>query len=128
MKSMTRMLRSLPTSLGLDGARSADQPSKSLPDGRLASGLKLEFHKSSLETVLNYLRKSAGLIIHVSSNVKMERTVDLWRDEPVTTAEALVLLKQVLIEKGCTLIQKGRLLSIIRSQDVKKNWILLPEL
>ena len=150
MKGMTRMLRigldehrsfrvvqgmngmdrdrSFPTSPGLDAARLAEQRSQHLPDGQLVSGLRLEFNESSLETVLNYLRESAGLIIHVSSNVKMERTLDLCRDEPVSAAEALVLLKQALIEKGCTLIQKGRLLSIIRSQDVKKHWILLPEL
>jgi hypothetical protein len=63
--------------------------------------------RSSLESVLNYLRESAGLIIHVSSNVQMDCTVDLWRDQPVSTVEALVLLKQVLTEKGCTLIPKG---------------------
>jgi hypothetical protein len=60
--------------------------------------------------------------------VQTERAVDLCRDQPVSTAEALVLLKQVLIEKGCALIQKGSLLSVIRSQDMKKHCIPLPEL
>ena len=128
MKSMTQTVSSFAASPGLNGARPAVEESNSLPYCRLASGLRLEFHKASLGSVINYLRDSAGLLIHVSSNVQMERPFDLSRDQPVSTAEALVLLKQVLIEKGCTLIQKGPLYSIIRSQDVKKNCIPLPEL
>jgi hypothetical protein len=58
----------------------------------------------------------------------MEATLDLWRDQPLSAADALSLLKQVLIEKGCMLIPKGPLFSVIRSQDVKKNCIPLPEL
>ena len=56
----------------------------------------------------------------------MERKVDLWHDQPVNRADALLLLKQALIEKGCMLIQRGSLFSIIRSQDAKKNYIPLP--
>jgi hypothetical protein len=128
MKSMTQTVYSFADGPSLNGARPADQESSGLPHCRLATGLRLQFHKASLGSVLNYLREAAGLMIHVSSNVQMERSVDLCRDQPVNTAEALVLLKQVLIETGCALIQKGSLLSIIRSQDLKKHCIPLPEL
>jgi hypothetical protein len=128
MKSMMQWARSFPAGLGTKGARAADHRSHRLSECRLPSDLRLEFRKASLGSVLTYLRESAGLIIHVNSNVKMDPTLDLWRDQPVSTADALALLKQVLIEKGCTLIPKGPLFNIIRSQDVKKNSIPLPEL
>ena len=93
-----------------------------------SAGLRLEFQEASLGSVLSYLREAAGLSIHVSSNVQMERTLDLWCDKPVSRAEALALLDQVLTEKGCTLVPKGSLFNIIRSQDVKKTCIPLPAL
>jgi hypothetical protein len=123
MKTMRQRVNSF-----LSGTRPADQQSKGPIDGGQRSDLRLKFHKASLRTVLKYLRESAGLIIHVSSNVPIEPSLDLWCDEPVSTADALLLLKQVLIEKDCALISKGPLFSIIRSQDVKKNCIPLPEL
>ncbi len=97
-----------------------------LSDGRPDAGLKLDFRKVHLETVLDHLHKSAGLIIHITSNVQTEATVDLCHDRPVTTSEALMLLKKVLVGIGCTLVQKGPIFSVIRSQDVKKHYIPLP--
>jgi type II secretory pathway component GspD/PulD (secretin) len=93
---------------------------------RTDSGVKLEFTKARLDTVLDYLRESTGLWIHIRPEVALERTVDLWHDEPLSVADALAMLKQALIKKGCTLVQKGRMLNIIRSQDVKKHCIPLP--
>jgi hypothetical protein len=93
-----------------------------------SNDLRLEFQEASLGTVLRYFREEAGLMIHASSNVPMERTLDLWCDRPVSRAEALALLDQVLAAKGCTLIPRGPLFSIIRSQDVKKTCIPLPAL
>ena len=56
-----------------------------------------------------------------------EHTIDLWQDEPLSAAaEALLLLKRVLVDMGCTLIRKGALFNIIRSQDVKKHYVPLP--
>jgi hypothetical protein len=126
MNSMTQAVDSFPTIPVQCGTRPADQPSNHPRDHRRASDLRLEFHKTSLGTLLNYFRETVGLLIHASSSVPMERKVDLWHDQPVNRADALLLLKQALIEKGCMLIQRGPLFSIIRSQDAKKNYIPLP--
>jgi hypothetical protein len=95
---------------------------------RKDSTLKLNFRDARLGTVLNYLRQSAGLIIHTRTNLFAEPRVDLWRDEPVSATEAIALLKQVLIKQGCLLIQRGRLFSIIGDADLKKTCIPLPSL
>ncbi len=92
------------------------------------STLKLDFHNARLETVLNYLRESAGLIIHARSNVQMEPTVDLCHEHPVSPHDALVLLKEVLVEKGWMLFQRGPLFNIISQRDLKKNCIPLPSI
>lgn len=90
--------------------------------------LKLTFQQANLGNVLRYLQESAGLIIHVSSNVPVDHPVDLCQEQPVSPDEALNLLKQALSEKGCALVKKGSLFNIIPSQDVKKHFIPLPRL
>src|SRR5260221_78287 len=125
MTSLKEEVELLPTShsQSLEVARRTVPPSH---DPCKGSGLKLEFRKAPLETVVNYLRETAGWIIHVRPNALIERTVDLWHDQPVDTADALVLLKRVLTETGCIVVQNGRRLNIISREDVKKNWIPLP--
>jgi hypothetical protein len=88
--------------------------------------LRLEFRKARLDTVLDHFRSSGGIIIHAKPNVATERSVNLTCDQPVSTAEALSLLKRALVEMGCTLIQKGGLFVVIKSQDVKKHFVPLP--
>lgn len=105
-----------------------DRRDHCLPDGRSHVILKLDFRGARLDTVLDYFHESAGLIIHVNPDVRVERKVDLWRDQPVGKTEALELLNQALTKDGCTLIQKGSVFSVISSKDVKKHWIPLPVL
>lgn len=88
--------------------------------------MKLHFRSARLDTVLDHLHDCAGVFIHANSNVPTEHTIDLWQDEPVSAAEALSLLKRVLVNMGCTLIRKGALFNIIRSQDLKKHYVPLP--
>ena len=90
------------------------------------SGLQLQFRQASLDSVLNYLRDAAGFIIHVKPNVPVTPPVDLWHEEPLQPAQAVNLLREDLTRKGCAIIQRGRWLSVIRSQDLKKSWIPLP--
>lgn len=99
-----------------------------LPDDRSHTDLKLEFRGVRLDTVLDYFHESAGLIIHVKPDVSVERKVDLWRGQPVSKAEALVLLNEVLSKGGCTLIQKGSVFSVVSNKDLKKQCIPLPVL
>lgn len=105
-----------------------DRRNNCLPDGRSHTDLKLDFRGARLETVLDYFHQSAGMIFHVKPNVPMERRVDLRREQPVSKAEALELLNQVLSEDGCTLIRKGSVFNVVSSKDVKKHWIPLPVL
>lgn len=88
--------------------------------------VNLNFRNVRLETVLDHLHQSAGLPIAIKGNVQMERTIDLWHDQPVTLAEALSLLRQRLMALGCTLIQKGAVFSIIGIEEAKKTCIALP--
>ena len=74
------------------------------------AGVKLHFRSARLDTVLDHLHDCAGVFIHANSNVPTEHTIDLWQDEPVSAAEALSLLKRVLVDMGCTADTKGRAL------------------
>ena|SRR5436190_14422100 len=94
--------------------------------GRPASGLRLNFRNAPLRTVLNYLRDATDLSIEVEPNVEVERTINLWNDEPLSKEDSLLLLKQALNEKGFVAIQKGSMLAIIRDEDAKKYCIPLP--
>ena len=88
--------------------------------------LKLDFRRVRLDTVLDQFYRSAGLIIRAKANVHTGCMIDLCHEQPVSAPEALALLKKVLVEMGCTLVQKGPLFSVIRSQDLKKHCIPLP--
>jgi len=124
MYSITRKERSL----GRDSLPAGEQKDSKPPESEAGAGLKLDFRRARLETVLDHLHKSAGLWIQVKSNVPAEGTMDLCHNEPVSRAEALSLLKKALCQMGCTLIRKGAIFSVIRSEDVKKNCIPLPAL
>jgi hypothetical protein len=99
-----------------------------LPDDTAipVSGLRLNFRNAPLKTVLNYLCDAADLSIEVEPNVEIDRTINLWNDEPLTKQDSLLLLKQALNEKGFVAIQKGPMLAIIRGVDAKKHRIPLP--
>jgi hypothetical protein len=71
----------------------------------------------TLAAVLDYVAQATGLIIRVKSNVDVNCTVD-WDHQTLNSEEAPVLLKQALNQKGYTAIPRGRMLTILRSQDV----------
>ncbi len=95
---------------------------------KLRSGLRLQFRQTPLYTVLNYLHEAAGFIIQVKPNVSVAPTVDVWHDKTVEPTEAVDLLKKALVKKDCAVIQRGRALNIMRTQDLKKTWIPLPQI
>jgi len=100
-----------------------------LPDNNLpAAGLCLNFRNVPLRTVLNYLCDEADFTIQVESNVEIERTIDLWNDKPLNKEDSLLLLKQALSQEGYMAIRKGRMVTIMQGQDVKKHRIPLPKL
>ncbi len=126
MKNMMQETTPFPARADLDRAPGPAEQPASRAGSRLGTDLKLEFRRAPLCRVLEYLRQTTGLIIRVGRGVQVEHAVDLCHHQPVATAEALFLLKQVLAESDCTIIQRGSLLNIIRSQDLKKTWIALP--
>ena len=89
----------------------------SIPD----KTLRLNFRGVPLEMVLNYMSDAAGFIIHPKVDVKGKVTV--WSDKPLTKEESVTLLKQVLNENGYTAIQDDRILTILKTEDAKKNAI-----
>ncbi|MDB6068238.1 MAG: putative type secretion system protein [Pedosphaera sp.] len=84
-------------------------------------GLRMNFRGVTLETVLSYMSKAAGFIIHPTSSVDVKGKVDVWSEQPLSKDEAVALLKQILNENGYTAIQDGRTLTIVRSEDAKRK-------
>lgn len=85
--------------------------------------LRLNFRNAPLQMVLDHISDIAGFQVDVKSNVAVNDKVDIQSKQPVSHDEALNLLKQVLHEHGCTLIQNGRKLAIMRTQEAKKSYI-----
>lgn len=100
-------------------------PQKVNRTGDFAPGqtLRLKFRNTPLRKVLGYLSKSVGLMIDVQPNVAVDERVDAFSDQPLSHDEALNLLEKILHEQGCTLIQNGRTLAIMRTEDAKKSYI-----
>ncbi|MDB6066292.1 MAG: gspD 1 [Pedosphaera sp.] len=86
-------------------------------------GLRMNFRGVSLETVLTYMSKAAGYVIHPTRNVDVRGKVDVWSDQPLSKEEAVTLLKQILNENGYAVIQDGRMLTILPNAEAKKNGI-----
>src|SRR5213080_4179000 len=78
------------------------------------AGLRLNFRKAPLQSILNYLHETTDLAIQVEANVEIQRRIDLWEDEPVDKQEAIHLLAQALDEEGYTAIHRPGTLAIIR--------------
>jgi hypothetical protein len=97
-------------------------------DASLRPELRLEFRQAPLRNVLRYLSDAAGVVINAQPNVPLHGEVDLWRDEPVDSQEAISLLRRSLGKQDCTVLQRGRFLKIIKRKDLKKCRIPLPSL
>jgi type II secretory pathway component GspD/PulD (secretin) len=85
--------------------------------------LRLNFCNVPLKTVLDYIGNAAGFLVEVKSNVAVNDKVDIRSKQPLSHDEALDLLERVLHKRGCTLVQNGRRLSIMRTEDAKKTYI-----
>ena len=86
-------------------------------------GLRFNFRGVRLEMVLNYLSTAAGFIIHIKPGVDVKGEVNAWSNQPLSKEEAVSLLKQALSENGYTAIQDGRTLTVLRTEDSKKNYL-----
>ena len=92
------------------------------------AGLRLDFRGVPLQHVFDYFSNAAGVFIHVKPNVDVWTPVDAFHTDHLSRQEALELLQHVLNKNGCTAIQDGKKLTVIRSEDVKKSYIPLPSM
>jgi len=97
-------------------------------EGTRTIGLRLDFRGAPLRSVLGYFQDAAGLPIEVARAVEIERSIELWHDEPVSKEEAIRLLKQALDGQGYAAVNKSGMLAIIPRQEAKKHYIPLPKL
>jgi len=95
-------------------------------EGFETAGLRLDFRGVPLQHVFDYISNAAGVFIHVKPNVDVWAPVDAFHADQLNRQEALELLQDVLNKNGCTAIQDGKKLTVIRSEDVKKSCIPLP--
>ena len=110
----------LKPTLSSEFARSSDD------GGFETAGLRLDFRGVPLQHVFDYFSNAAGIFIHVKPNVDVWTPVYAYHGDQLTRQEALDVLQDVLNKNGCTAIQDGKKLTVIRSEDVKKSCIPLP--
>ena len=81
-----------------------------------------------IENVLNYLRDAAGFAIAIKPNVPFTQSQHREVGEPENEEQALTLLRQAMTGIGCTVLRKGRLLTIVTAHEAKKHFLPLPTL
>jgi general secretion pathway protein D len=85
-----------------------------------AQRIQMNFRGASLDTVLDYLSQTLGLVIFKETNV--DGQIDVWSHQPLTQEEAINLLNTVLHEKGYTAVRNDRILTIVqRDAALQKN-------
>lgn len=90
-------------------------------DFAAGKGLRMNFRQVPLDLVLNYMSKAAGFVIRTGKNVNVTGKVDVWADQPLSKAEAVTLLKQIMSDNGYAVLENGRFLTIIPTIEAKKN-------
>jgi type II secretory pathway component GspD/PulD (secretin) len=84
-------------------------------------GLRMTFKDVQLSAVLDYMSKAAGFTIKPKPGLSINGKVTVWNDSPLTKEEAVDLLKHVLSDNGYTVIQDGKILTIISTFEAKKS-------
>ena len=82
----------------------------------------------TLEAILHYLCNTAGYDIRVKPNVPMRESRHRRVGRAASEQEALCLLRQAAAGMGCTVLRKGRRLTVLTAHDAKKECVPLPAL
>ncbi len=82
--------------------------------------VKLNFQDALLQTVLEYLSDTAGLMI-VSDETLSSNRVTVISRQPITLTEAVSLINSILKEKGLTTVLTGKTLKVVTLTNVKKE-------
>jgi hypothetical protein len=95
--------------------------------GRAAPPSNCFYHRSDdAQPVLQFLRDVAGFVIDVRPKVPVE-TLKFARHLRLTSEQyALALLHDELATAGCTVLQRGRTLTILTLDEAKKAYMPLP--
>ena len=86
------------------------------PEGK---GIRLQFVDASLETVLNYMSKAAGFVIH--PEVSLSGRVTVTAAQPLSKDEALQVVENALADNGYAVIAEGNILTIRSAAEVKRT-------
>ncbi len=85
----------------------------------LGEGLRLDFRDAQLDDVLSYLSRAAGFVVYIRPGVRVDGKVNVRSEQPLTRNEAVELLKTVLSDHGCSVIQDGRTLTLVNTTDIR---------
>jgi general secretion pathway protein D len=82
--------------------------------------IKLNFQDAPLQTVLEYLSETAGLMI-VSDEPLVNGRITVISREPILLDEAVSLINSILKEKSLTTVLTGKTLKVVTLQNAKKE-------
>lgn len=88
------------------------------PEFPPGEGLRLDFRDAKLDEVLGYMSQAAGFVIYFKPGVRVDGTVTVLSEQPLSKEEAVNLLKTVLSDHGCSVIQNGRTLTLVNTVDI----------
>lgn len=104
-------------------AEAARPPVPKEPVKRVTSdtekGMKLNFRGVPLEMVLNYFAEAAGYTI--VPKVDIRGRVDVWSEDPLTKAEAIDVLNNVLSRNGYAAYLTGRTLNVVNKDEMRQK-------
>ena len=100
------------------GASAQDVITNNDTDFPPGQGLRLDFHDAPLEQVLTYMSQAAGFVVYFRPGVSVDARVNLISQQPLSKAEAVELLKSVLSDHDCSVIQNGRTLTLVKTADM----------
>ncbi len=86
------------------------------PEGK---GIRLQFVDASLETVLNYMSKAAGFVIH--PEVSLSGRVTVTAAQPLSKEEALQVVENALADNGYAVIAENNILTIRSAAEAKRT-------
>ena len=86
-----------------------------VPPAEAEEGIRFNFRDVPLQTILDYLSKSAGFAIVLDAEVS--GTVNVISHQLLSDDEAVQLLNSVLYDRGFTAVRNGRVLRIVSSDQ-----------
>ena len=101
-------------------AAAADATTSTNADFPPDKGIRFTFKDAPMETVLNYLSKAAGFIIH--PNVSLSGRVTVTSEQPLSREDALLLVEHVLSDNGYAII-RDNILTVMSASEAKRKEI-----